>query len=45
MVFGRFPQHCPGGKIASVIEGHEDEDESFQKTLIFSATIRLADFM
>jgi LacI family transcriptional regulator len=27
-----FPQHCPGGKIASVIEGHEDEDESFQKT-------------
>ncbi|MGB7493943.1 MAG: substrate-binding domain-containing protein [Candidatus Acidiferrum sp.] len=27
-----FPQHCPGGKIVSVIEGHEDEDESFQKT-------------
>ncbi len=27
-----FPRHCPGGKIASVIEGHEDEDESFQKT-------------
>jgi LacI family transcriptional regulator len=27
-----FPQHCPGGKIAAVIEGHEDEDESFQKT-------------
>ena len=27
-----FPQQCPGGKIASVIEGHEDEDESFQKT-------------
>jgi LacI family transcriptional regulator len=27
-----FPRHCPGGKIATVIEGHEDEDESFQKT-------------
>jgi LacI family transcriptional regulator len=28
-----FPRHCPGGHIATVIEGHEDEDESFQKTL------------
>ncbi len=27
-----FLRHCPGGKIASVIEGHEDEEESFQKT-------------
>jgi LacI family transcriptional regulator len=27
-----FPRHCHGGKIANVIEGHEDEDESFQKT-------------
>jgi LacI family transcriptional regulator len=27
-----FPSHCPGGKVAAVIEGHEDEDESFQKT-------------
>ena len=27
-----FPKHCTGGKIAAVIEGHEDEDESFQKT-------------
>jgi LacI family transcriptional regulator len=27
-----FPRHCAGGQIASVIEGHEDEDESFQKT-------------
>jgi LacI family transcriptional regulator len=27
-----FPRHCPGGQIASVIEGHEDEDESYQKT-------------
>jgi len=27
-----FPKYCPGGKIAAVIEGHEDEDESFQKT-------------
>lgn len=28
-----FPQHCPGGKIVKVIEGREDEDESFQKTV------------
>jgi LacI family transcriptional regulator len=27
-----FPRHCPGGTIVDVIEGHEDEDESFQKT-------------
>jgi LacI family transcriptional regulator len=27
-----FPQHCAGGKIVQVLEGHEDEDESFQKT-------------
>ena len=27
-----FPRHCPGGRVVSVIEGHEDEDESFQKT-------------
>jgi LacI family transcriptional regulator len=27
-----FPKHCAGGKIAAVIEGHEEEDESFQKT-------------
>ncbi|HUC54403.1 MAG TPA: substrate-binding domain-containing protein [Candidatus Cybelea sp.] len=27
-----FPRHCAGGKIVSVIEGHEDEEESFQKT-------------
>jgi LacI family transcriptional regulator, galactose operon repressor len=27
-----FPRHCTGGKVISVIEGHEDEDESFQKT-------------
>lgn len=27
-----FLRHCPGGKIISVIEGHEDEEESFQKT-------------
>jgi LacI family transcriptional regulator len=27
-----FPQHCPGGEIFTVIEGHEDEEESFQKT-------------
>jgi len=27
-----FLRHCPGGTIASVVEGHEDEEESFQKT-------------
>jgi LacI family transcriptional regulator len=27
-----FPRHCPGGKVVTIIEGHEDEDESFQKT-------------
>jgi LacI family transcriptional regulator len=27
-----FPKHCSGGKVIAVIEGHEDEDESFQKT-------------
>lgn len=27
-----FPHHCAGGKIIRVIEGHEDEEESFQKT-------------
>lgn len=27
-----FSRHCTGGKIVDVIEGHEDEDESFQKT-------------
>jgi LacI family transcriptional regulator len=28
-----FPRHCLGGQIAAVIEGHEDEEESFHKTL------------
>ena len=28
-----FPKHCEGGQIAAVIEGHEDEEESFHKTL------------
>jgi LacI family transcriptional regulator len=27
-----FPLYCPGGEITGIIEGHEDEDESFQKT-------------
>jgi LacI family transcriptional regulator len=27
-----FPKHCPYGDIVSILEGHEDEDESFQKT-------------
>lgn len=26
-----FPQVCPGGKIAEILEGHEDEDETFLK--------------
>jgi len=26
-----FPRHCPLGKVVSVIEGHEDESESFEK--------------
>jgi LacI family transcriptional regulator len=28
-----FPKHCPGGKIVAVIEGHENEHESFLKTV------------
>jgi LacI family transcriptional regulator len=28
----RFLRHCAGGEIVSVLEGHEDEEESFQKT-------------
>ena len=27
-----FPRHCPGGKIVEVVEGREDEEESFEKT-------------
>jgi LacI family transcriptional regulator len=27
-----FLRHCPEGKIISVVEGHEDEEESFRKT-------------
>ncbi len=27
-----FPQNNPGGKVVAVIEGHEDEKESFEKT-------------
>src|SRR5258707_10199546 len=26
-----FPRYCAGGKIIKIIEGHEDEDETFQK--------------
>jgi LacI family transcriptional regulator len=26
-----FPQGCPGSEIVAIIEGHEDEDETFQK--------------
>jgi len=28
-----FPRHCAGGKVVSVMEGREDENESFQKVL------------
>ena len=28
-----FPKHCLGGETAAVIEGHEDEEETFRKTL------------
>ena len=28
-----FPRHCAGGSITKVIEGHEDETETFQKTI------------
>ncbi|HUL33766.1 MAG TPA: substrate-binding domain-containing protein [Candidatus Eisenbacteria bacterium] len=28
-----FPQHNPGGRVVAVIEGHEDETESYEKTL------------
>jgi len=34
-----FPRHCPGGEIVEVIEGHEDEDESFQKTFDLLARV------
>jgi LacI family transcriptional regulator len=34
-----FPRHCAGGTIVNVIEGHEDEDESFQKTFDLLARI------
>src|SRR6202167_154278 len=27
-----FPRHCSGGEIIGILEAHEDEDESFQKT-------------
>lgn len=26
-----FPQFCPGGRVAEVIEAHDDEDEAFHK--------------
>jgi LacI family transcriptional regulator len=36
-----FPRHCPGGEIVSILEGHEDEDESFQKTFELLARVPL----
>ena len=34
-----FPRHCAGGKIVSVVEGHEEEEESFQKTFDLLARV------
>ncbi len=28
-----FPQHCEGGVVTEIIEGHEDEEETFEKCL------------
>ena len=28
--FAAFPQYCPEGKVAEIVEAHEDEDEAFQ---------------
>jgi LacI family transcriptional regulator len=28
-----FPKHCPGGETAAIIEGHEDDEETYRKTL------------
>jgi len=28
-----FPEYCEGGKVVEVLEGHEDDDETFQKCL------------
>jgi LacI family transcriptional regulator len=37
--FDAFPRHCPGGEIVSILEGHEDEDESFRKTFDLLARV------
>ena len=34
-----FPKHCVGGETSAIIEGHEDEEECFQKTLELSRRI------
>ena len=31
--FTMFPHYCEGGEVIEVIEGHEDEDETFEKCL------------
>jgi LacI family transcriptional regulator len=31
--FGTFPQYCEGGEVIEAIEGHEDDEETFQKCL------------
>jgi len=35
-----FPKHCVHGQIAAIMENHEDEEESFQKTLDLLRRIR-----
>jgi LacI family transcriptional regulator len=35
-----FPQFCPGGKVAEVLEGHEDEEETFRKCFEFLGNAR-----
>lgn len=41
-----FPEYCSGGKIVAVIEGHEDEDESFKKRSSCSGAFpRLPEYM
>lgn len=35
-----FPRYCPGGKIVGIVEGHEDTEESFRKTLELLGRVR-----
>lgn len=38
-----FPRHCPGGQVVNVIEGHEDEKESFEKTFGLLGRVSMLD--